>query len=599
MISAISYSQISPGDLSQPHADLEGMSKCTQCHELGNKVADKKCLECHDEIKTLLTNRRGYHANAKVKNKSCVACHNEHHGRKFKMIRFDEDNFNHDLAGYTLKGKHEVVDCKKCHTPDYIANKDIKKRKNTFLGLEKKCLSCHDDYHQKTLSNKCTNCHSMETEFKETPNFDHDKTDYALQGKHIEVDCKKCHEVTTRNGKEFQQFSDIRFNDCKTCHDDPHNQQLTGKCNQCHTEKSFSTFIGRNRFNHTSSGFTLKGKHKKINCFSCHAKTGNPKLVFQDKQKVSENRCIACHKDEHEGKYGTNCAKCHRESSFLSLRKMDFFNHSVTDYPLQGQHLEVDCKQCHKKRFSTPINFTTCNSCHKDYHQGDFTKQNGTSPDCVKCHSLEKGFDYSLYTLEQHQTTTFPLEGAHNATPCFACHVDEKEERWKFSELGTSCTECHQDFHQGYISKKYYPTKKCETCHVNDSWRSVTFNHSLTEWPLTGKHKSVDCRNCHFEISGKNKLTTQKFKGLQTKCTECHDNKHGDTFAINGITDCKRCHVTNSWFPKKFNHNNTAFPLKGQHANVECKECHTAKTVNGKATIVYKIKRFQCIDCHQ
>ncbi len=32
------YGQISPGDLSNAHKDLEGMSNCTKCHVLGDKV---------------------------------------------------------------------------------------------------------------------------------------------------------------------------------------------------------------------------------------------------------------------------------------------------------------------------------------------------------------------------------------------------------------------------------------------------------------------------------------------------------------------------------------------------------------------------------
>ena len=598
MVTTISYSQISPGDLSQSHADLEGMSKCTQCHDLGEKVSNTKCLDCHEDIQTLLNKKRGYHADAKVKSKNCFDCHSEHHGRKFDMVRFDENTFNHNQTSYKLEGKHEVVDCKKCHTPDYIKDREIRKRKNTFLGLEKKCLSCHDDYHQKTLPNDCTKCHSMEDTFETASIFDHDKTDYALKGEHKEVDCKECHEVTTRNGKEFQKFSDVAFTDCKSCHDDPHNDQLAGKCKQCHTEKSFSTFIGKGRFDHNNTSFTLKGKHKKINCFSCHKKTSNAKLVFQDKQRVNERNCIACHEDKHEGKYGTSCVKCHKESSFLSLKKMDFFDHTVTDYTLKGKHLEVDCKECHKKRFSDPINFTACNNCHDDYHKGEF-KENTFSPDCVECHSLEKGFDYSLYTLEQHQTTRFPLEGAHDATPCFACHISEDDKRWTFKELGSKCIDCHTDYHEGYMSKKYYPTNDCKTCHINDTWATVTFDHKLTKWPLTGKHNEVSCRNCHYENTDSNKLGKQTFKGLKSDCIDCHKNIHNDTFAINGVTDCKRCHVTDSWFPKKFNHNNTSFPLKGRHSEIECKECHTSTIVNNKTQIVYKLKKFQCIDCHQ
>ena len=593
-----SHSQISPGDLSQAHANLEGMSKCTLCHDLGEKVSNKKCLSCHDDIQMLLNKKSGYHASSSVVNKDCFACHSDHHGRKFDMVRFDEDNFNHTLTGYELEGKHETVDCRKCHVSDNIQDAEIKKRKNTFLGLDEKCLSCHDDFHQKTLSNNCIECHKMEA-FIPASKFDHDDSEYALKGKHLEVDCIECHKTSKRNGKEFQNFSDIDFDDCKSCHEDPHNGQIEGKCMQCHTETSFSSFIGQGNFNHGTTGFSLRGKHKKVDCFSCHTNTSKAEFVFQNKQKTkNENNCVACHKDEHEGKYGNECVKCHRESSFLSLKKMAFFDHNITDYPLEGKHLKVDCKQCHKKRFSTQIDFTSCSNCHQDYHEGEF-KNNGVSPDCVECHSLENGFDYSLYTLEQHQTNSFPLEGAHYATPCYACHVSEDDKRWTFTNLGSTCVECHKDTHEGYISEKYYPANECKTCHINDTWTIVTFDHNLTDWSLEGKHKEVDCRTCHFETDKNNKLGKQNFKSLESECFSCHENIHNDTFAINGITDCKRCHITESWFPKKFNHNNTSFPLKGRHEEIECSQCHTVSTTNGETEIIYKLGKFQCIDCHQ
>ncbi len=595
MFVTVGNSQISPGDLSHVHADLEGMSNCTLCHDLGEKVSNKKCLDCHDEIQSLLDRNSGYHANSEVANKDCFECHSDHHGRKFDMVRFDEDNFDHDLTTYTLEGNHEIVDCRKCHVADNIQDKEIKKRKNTFLGLEKECLSCHDDYHQETLSsNECLSCHDMEA-FKPASEFDHDQSDYNLIGEHSTVDCKECHRIYNKNGKEFQEFSNILFDDCKSCHDDVHNQQIKGDCKSCHTEESFSVFNGRGRFDHNYTDFILKGSHRKADCFSCHDKTSDPNLVFQDNMEFSENNCVECHTDEHQGKYGNECSKCHSEGSFLSLNSMDFFDHSIADYNLEGMHLQVDCKQCHKERFSKTIDHSACSKCHEDYHKGEFEK-NGDIPDCGACHTLESGFDFSLYTLEQHQTTVFPLEGAHVATPCFACHISE--DRWTFKDLGSECIDCHQDSHQGSISEKYYPDASCKNCHTNDNWSTVIFDHNLTDWPLEGKHIEVDCRECHFEVSENNTILTQIFSSLDSKCVSCHKNIHDDLFSIKGETDCKRCHVTDSWFPEKFNHNNTSFPLDGRHAEIKCSECHTSSIVNGKTKINYKIGKFECIDCH-
>ncbi len=152
-----------------------------------------------------LDKKSGYHAESSVKAKDCFECHSDHHGRKFDMVRFDEDNFDHDLTGYELEGKHEEVDCRKCHVSENIADADIRKRKNTFLGLDEACLSCHDDYHQKTLSNTCVDCHDMEG-FKPAPKFDHDVTDFQLKGEHANVDCLECQ---SNDDEKWQGFSRI------------------------------------------------------------------------------------------------------------------------------------------------------------------------------------------------------------------------------------------------------------------------------------------------------------------------------------------------------------------------------------------------------
>lgn len=130
----LSYGQISPGDLTKAHAEFEGMNNCTLCHELGEKVTNAKCLDCHNDIQSLMSEERGYHNSTDVKNKDCFECHSEHHGKKFEMVRFDEENFNHQLTGYDLEGKHEVIDCRKCHISDFIEDLDIKKEKTHSLA---------------------------------------------------------------------------------------------------------------------------------------------------------------------------------------------------------------------------------------------------------------------------------------------------------------------------------------------------------------------------------------------------------------------------------------------------------------------------------
>jgi nitrate/TMAO reductase-like tetraheme cytochrome c subunit len=116
---------------------------------------------------------------------------------------------------------------------------------------------------------------------------------------------------------------------------------------------------------------------------------------------------------------------------------------------------------------------------------------------------------------------------------------------------------------------------------------------------LEGQHKEVDCKSCHFEeLATEENSLGQLFDGISTACATCHDNVHGDQFAKNGITDCTRCHSSEGWDAEFFNHDTTAFPLEGRHAEIDCNACHKQVFENGIEIIEYKIERFECIDCH-
>lgn len=519
LLAQVGQAQLSPGDLTNAHAEFEGISNCTQCHELGNKVTNAKCLDCHQEIDALMINKEGFHSSDEVVGKDCAKCHSEHHGREFDMVRFDEEAFDHNLTGYELEGQHKVIDCRDCHMPEYIEDPEIQQLENTFLGLSQECIACHDDYHQETLGTDCRSCHDIET-FRPAALFDHNDTDYPLEGQHVEVECIKCHEITTRNELEFQVFADVPFNDCIQCHDDAHEGNLAGTCAQCHSVEGFSIFAGKTGFDHHSTGFPLNGEHQKTDCYACHTQTSDPLLVFQDQLGIGVNDCKQCHDDVHEGKFGDDCAKCHQETSFLDMRTMDFFDHDLTDYPLEGMHVEVDCKECHTTdHYSDPMAFGACMDCHEDFHEGQFT-ENGIQTDCKECHSLEEGFAFSLFTVEWHQEADFPLEGAHIATPCFTCHLDE-EEVWDFRDIGTSCIDCHDNVHGNDFVVD--GVTDCERCHTVDNWEPTLFDHDLTAFPLEGEHQTVECNECH-KPEPKDPVTgrIRSFKLERFECIDCH-----------------------------------------------------------------------------
>ena len=506
--------QISPGELAYPHSHLEGLSNCTQCHILGNKVTGEKCLACHTEIKERITLQKGYHASSDVKGKECILCHSDHHGKNFQLIRFDATKFDHNLTGFALSVPHAKKQCADCHNVKFIADQKIKNKKYTYLGTGTECLGCHEDYHRKTLPSDCLSCHSPDA-FKPASKFSHNDTKFKLEGKHASVDCSKCHKVETTAGKKFQDFRLAQFN------------------------------------------------------------------------------CSNCHKDPHQNKFGQNCSQCHNEESFEVVRGVKGFDHNKTDYKLEDKHLVVNCKACHKTKFTDPLKFKLCTDCHTDYHKNQFAK-NGVPPDCSKCHSV-KGFTLFSYTLEQHNQGNFPLQGAHSAIPCTDCH--KKQPLWSFRGIGLNCKDCHKDIHQGKIASKYYPDANCIICHNVSKWNNVNFDHSKTDFALTGAHAKKDCRDCHI-IKASTGNTSQKFSGLPKTCSNCHNDNHNKQFEKNGITNCTECHDTENWKASRFDHNNTAFKLDGKHINVPCAKCHKPQQEGSSLYVKYKLKVYTCESCH-
>jgi hypothetical protein len=585
--------QLSPGELSSAHADLEGISQCTKCHVLGDKVSNDKCLDCHKEIRQSVNRNKGYHSSRAVKGKECADCHSDHHGRKFDMVRFDTATFDHALTGYALTGAHRRIDCRDCHRPEYIADDDIRRKEGTYLGMGQACLDCHEDYHQKTLSSDCAQCHTTE-KFAPATRFDHDRSDYPLRGKHQAVACVDCHREETRNGKLFQVFKGIAFANCNSCHADPHQNQLGTQCKECHVEQSFAARDGWRRFQHQRTGFPLKGRHQQVQCADCHQLAGTtPSSVFQDKAGTGVSDCAACHTDVHEGRFGGACADCHNEDSFRRTGDMASFDHDRTDFPLEGRHVSVDCRDCHTSgRMTDALPHQACTDCHTDYHEGQFAA-GGRTRDCADCHLVE-GFEASTFSFEQHAQAGFPLEGAHVATPCFACHL--KEEKWVFREIGNRCIDCHADVHGETLAERWYLTQACENCHTVGSWtESNLFDHDSTPFPLEGQHGKERCSACHQRDTD---YPYGRFAGLPNTCQGCHEDPHFGQFAEEATTDCMRCHGFEEWRIPDFDHDRTRFKLEGKHAAVACEACHRAESTDGGTYVIYRLEKFECVDCH-
>lgn len=382
----------------------------------------------------------------------------------------------------------------------------------------------------------------------------------------LESDCSQCH-------KQFDKAAQSGL--CKDCHKEIakdlssqhgfHGLLKEDKqCKECHTEhKGRDAVIAKlvtANFNHAlQTGFELKGGHlkEKVLCKDCHSPL--------KKYREAPTKCNACHErvDKHKGTLGTECQNCHEEKDWKTIH----FDHSKTHFPLEGKHFDVKCDKCHaNNRFKeTP---KLCNECHKkdDKHKGNFGVK------CESCHT-DRGWKEILF--DHGKATKYPLLGKHNDVKCVTCH---KGNVFK-EKLKTDCYSCHKkdDKHKASFGSK------CESCHIERSWKEILFDHGKkTKFPLLGKHHDVKCTECHKGDLHKDKL--------KMDCLSCHkkDDKHKGEFG----PKCESCHTDRGWKEILFDHDKkTKFPLLGKHADTKCVSCHKGD--------LYKDKlKSDCYSCH-
>ncbi|HEY2120526.1 MAG TPA: cytochrome c3 family protein [Candidatus Acidoferrum sp.] len=346
-------------------------------------------------------------------------------------------------------------------------------------------------------------------------------------------------------------------------------------------------------------------------CASCHS-FGTSTPTF---------KCIDCHKEvaqdlsakhgyhfemQMRNPNGKDCVRCHLEHNGEAFQLIHWdpslqkFDHKLTGYKLEGKHANLACEKCHTPAHMLPANrelikmkdlsksffgqSPSCTPCHSDPHNGQLGNE------CTKCHNVEswkaaKDFD--------HSKTRYPLTGLHIRVPCEKCHKAEtpggpvRYQNMKFD----TCTACHVDPHKGEFKKS------CESCHTTSSWKnllpSFDFDHSKTKYPLVGKHVQVACVACHLNGDFKTQIPF-------ANCGDCHkpDPHKGQFEKREKKGECSECHNLEGWKPSLFGvkeHDNSGYPLKGKHVQVECAKCHIPA---GKDTI-YKVKFAACTDCHK
>ncbi len=446
------WAQFSPGELSKYHTHLEGNNNCLECHEQNKKQISDGCIECHSPLKERIVAGLGYH---KDKREACEDCHSDHNGRKFELVYWPKDisRFDHSFTGYPLTGKHTSVNCSQCHKRAFILGESIKKwaaenpqfsvLDRTFLGLDQKCKSCHEDVHREEVSSDCATCHNTSDWKLAIAEFDHNRARFLLDGAHQQVDCGKCHRIQTDRVPMVWQLTGMAFDRCGRCHEDFHRGSYGETCGTCHVSTDWKKDL--KPFDHTATKYPLAGKHDGLACIKCHRTDlagGLPQF----------DSCLRCHVDEHYDQFaersdGGDCAACHTVRGFKPTT-FTLALHQLSRFKLDGVHLAVPCIFCHKDyepqtgvtttRFVWPEN--KCQNCHDDIHRNQF--QARFQNNCDLCHTSA---DFGKLDFD-HQKTAFPLDGKHKGVACGRCHEKEADSDGffvRYSPIAHTCADCH------------------------------------------------------------------------------------------------------------------------------------------------------------
>jgi hypothetical protein len=181
---------------------------CGKCHtgkrpRLAWQVAAKDCASCHK-------NPHGDQFAKEMAAGGCAKCHTS--------LDWHEPHIDH--TKWPLIGAHSRTACATCHGAQKRGAEPA-----AYRGIPRECTGCHTDIHAGQFKSQpakvCTTCHDTFA-FKMGDKFDHKKTRYPLDGKHVGVACAKCHPAETlRDGKTAVRWR-LGYIACKDCHANPH-----------------------------------------------------------------------------------------------------------------------------------------------------------------------------------------------------------------------------------------------------------------------------------------------------------------------------------------------------------------------------------------
>ncbi len=412
---------IMPGALVSAHAEEPKTKECSSCHDYLNKPSDAKCLECHKNIRAVIDNNTGYHGTFR---KGCNSCHGEHNGLEADIRPLNVKSFNHAISRYPLHGKHQELDCVKCHER---VNEKTGRIRLKYTGLEfKACADCHNNPHPNFRDrDSCLACHTMQGWSKKELIFNHNRdSKYKLKGAHSAIECGKCHELSKDEQGATQVLLINMGVNCVDCHKDPHNKQFENGCKDCHIENGWKApWLAE--FHGPGSSYPLKGAHKDVKCAECHkAPDKSPKSNTVQFAGIS-SECANCHEDRHKGQIEKKCNVCHTENGWKAGDLL-FVHNEHSSYKLDGLHTTVSCSLCHRSNIDNVVQYRPlsgkCAQCHNDIADNINGKStigaykadpHANRVTCEDCHAVNKtkqlSYDYAKKCASCHNHHYYDL----------------------------------------------------------------------------------------------------------------------------------------------------------------------------------------------
>ncbi len=497
--------------------------------------------------------------------KKCELCHAPTFA-SLKTYKYDHDL----LTRFDLGPRHKTLGCYECHT---------KARGETKPAGT--CVECHakDNKHGTRFKQfgdppACQTCHLSGAMTFATFTFDHGRTKWPLTAKH-KTACRTCHRG--KGPAEFERF-EAGGAACKNCHKHqvvhaspkfPKGRWENPKCLKCHVQPGDRAMRNQKElekeFHGPTSDFPLLKKHKGLDCTLCH-KNRSPGVKGTTFEEESPECGDRCHEDVlHKGTLGKLCTPCHESGSFSAAK----FDHEKPfpdggSYARVGEHLKLDCEQCHTKArtFKDTPNTCAAAQCHldDDAHKGRL----GTG--CEKCHNPTGDQLFNHNTMSK-----FRLDGKHLNVRCADCHPSIT-----FKPRPATCFGCHPE---PQVHKGSYGTT-CEQCHTTRTWEDIKPLHDVGDFALKGSHNNLACERCHRD--------NRPLAGSGNLCINCHrqDDIHNNSLSPR----CGECHTQWSFAPARFDHGRVGCNLTGLHRTMACFDCHKSGNFSALSA--------QCASCH-